>query len=354
MVLLNLLPEQQKSGLMPTLGSIGQPNCCDKGIEIAAEAALIDVKRFRMRNGLNLLGALSILRYAKQFSFNVIHCHGYKANILMGLLPSALRQMPHLVTLHGWTSTKRFSKMWFYEWLDAVMARRANVVVAVSEAMRNHPRITQLKLKPRVIHNGIPQSAERQGRDANLQSVLPYHRQKGLTVGAIGRLSTTKGFDVLINAIANVRARDHDVTLVIIGDGPERGRLEALARHKNIIDNVHFCGYVDQASRLLKLFDIFVVSSFSEGLPIVLLEAMREGIPIVATCVGGIPEALDKGRCGTLVKPGNAEEMADAILRIHLSTDLQQNTCKAAQQRVRTEFSSETMAVAYQLLYQQL
>ena len=100
-----------------------------------------------MRNGPNVSGAIRIYKYAQKNNVDIIHCHGYKANILSGLLPFKYGKIPYISTLHGWTSTKIFTKMWFYELLDAVMAKRADCVVAVSQAMRENLQIEVSKYK---------------------------------------------------------------------------------------------------------------------------------------------------------------------------------------------------------------
>jgi len=354
MVVVYLMVEQVRNGLRPTLGSIGGIGSCAKAIESVSQEHMIDVKKFRFRDGVNVLGALSIVSFAKQCNFDIIHCHGYKANILMGILSSQLRKIPHIVTLHGWTSPGRFSKMRLYEWIDTIMAQRATKAVVVSHAMRSHYRTRVWGLNPTVVRNGIPHIGACEDPSQELVSIVENLRRTTFVIAAIGRLLPAKGFDVLLNAIAEVLRQGCTVSLVIMGDGSERAALESLAAERGIMDRVFFFGYVKEASRFFGLFDLFVITSFSEGLPIVLLEAMRSGVPIVGTCVGGIPEALDNGKCGVLVNAGNEQELAHAIVKLSNAPGMRAQLSMAAKHRVAQEFSVQQMEQGYRTVYEKI
>jgi len=355
MVVLTLMAEQRKQHFTPFLGSIGEPEISSKEIEKAAEQLGVKVIRFRMRSGPNLFGFLNIARSLKQWNIDIVHCHGYKANILMGLLPKSARKVPYVVTLHGWTSTSSFSRMHFYEWADIAFCRRADVAVAVSEAMRTHPKVRALGLKTILVQNGITSETHSQpGPVDDIAKLRSDPRFRGYVIGTICRLSPEKGVSVLINAVANVVATGRDVSLVILGDGDKREELERLARSRKVSNRVLFAGYVHQARYYLKVLDLFVLSSLTEGLPVTLLEAMQAGVPIVATHVGGVPEALDGSRCGVLVNPEDEGELAEAIIKQHDSPSLGKKLAAAAKERVKTKFSSEQMELGYRAIYEKL
>jgi glycosyltransferase involved in cell wall biosynthesis len=124
-----------------------------------------------------------------------------------------------------------------------------------------------------------------------------------------------------------------------------------LAQEYGISDNVLFPGYMDNACNVLKHFDIFVMSSVTEGMPITLLEAMRVGIPIVATAVGGIPEALEGGKCGILVPPGSAMHLARGIAELHKNNQLEQELSTKTKIRFQEEFTVEKMEEKYRSVY---
>jgi glycosyltransferase involved in cell wall biosynthesis len=333
------------------LGSIGTNTDGQKAIEKKASEIGLPVEIFRMRNGPNVSGAIRIYKYAHKNNADVIHCHGYKANILSGLLPFRYGNIPYISTLHGWTSTIKFTKMWIYEWLDAVMAKRADRVVAVSYAMRENQRLKFLNISPVVIHNGIQSNEEYyiNEKDHNLLNGLDKVQLKLIS---IGRLSKEKGFSTLLKAVHYIKTKMNDnVRLIIIGEGPEKGNLMRLADEYGISENVLFPGYMNNACKVLKHFDIFVMSSVTEGMPITLLEAMRAGMPIVATAVGGIPEALEGGECGVLVHPGSETDLARSITDLYENNLLKQELSLKSVLRFREEFTVEKMEEKYRSVY---
>lgn len=350
-VVLKLMSRQKELGSKTTLGSIGKKADGQKAIENKAAEVGLSVEIFRMRNGPNVSGAIRINKYAHKNNVDIIHCHGYKANILSGLLPFRCGKIPYISTLHGWTSTKKYTKMWFYEWLDAVMAKRADCVVAVSQAMRENLRLKFLNINPVVIYNGIKNSEEYSVIETD-SYLLKGLDNKKLKLISIGRLSKEKGFNILLKAVQHIKTKwNDDVQLFIIGEGPEKDNLMKLAQECGISENVVFPGYMDNACKILKYFDIFVMSSLTEGMPITLLEAMRAGMPIVATAVGGIPEALEGGKCGILVPPGSELELAKSIVELYENSPLREELSIKSKIRFNEEFTVEKMEEKYRSVY---
>jgi len=142
-----------------------------------------------------------------------------------------------------------------------------------------------------------------------------------------------------------------DVVLVVMGDGPELYALKKLSIELGLADKVEFVGYVSNASRYLSSVDIFVLSSFTEGLPITILEAMRAGKPIVATAVGGVPEALEYGKCGILVKPGDPTGLAIGISSLIRSPETQSMLGEKARCRFKELYDSRVMEMRYSAIY---
>jgi colanic acid/amylovoran biosynthesis glycosyltransferase len=131
----------------------------------------------------------------------------------------------------------------------------------------------------------------------------------------VAAMSTRKGHSVLVNAVAEMRDRGHEVALTLVGDGPERERVEAEVVRLGLEDAVTFCGALPHEAVLACYADcdIFCLPSFAEGVPVVLMEAMACGIPVVATQINGIPELVDHAKSGLLVAPGRSDLVADAL-----------------------------------------
>src|SRR5581483_11692001 len=124
----------------------------------------------------------------------------------------------------------------------------------------------------------------------------------GLLVGAVGRLEPEKGFDLLIRAVHALTGRGLDVRLVIVGEGGDRGRLEALAKELGVAARVFLPGWQSDVRAYFEAMDVFALSSLREGLPNVLLEAMALEVPVVATRVAGVPRLVRDGRTGLLTE----------------------------------------------------
>jgi glycosyltransferase involved in cell wall biosynthesis len=142
--------------------------------------------------------------------------------------------------------------------------------------------------------------------------------------------------------------------LLILGEGRERRRLELVALELGLEDEVFMPGYRAQAYSYLPFLRGFVLSSHTEGLPMVLLEAMQAGIPVVATRVGGIPSVLEDGACGLIVPSGDPVELAGAMLHMLETNEDSRVRALRAQARVSERYSSRVMARGYVAIYQSL
>jgi glycosyltransferase involved in cell wall biosynthesis len=219
---------------------------------------------------------------------DVLLCHGYKANLL-GRIAARRRGIPAVAVSRGWTGESRRVRV--YEALDRLHLRWMDQVVAVSEAQA--AKVRRCGVRPerlRVIHNAIdverftgPDSTY-EGKLRRLFRTPPKH-----IVGAAGRLSPEKGFEVLADAAARVRRRDSSVGFVVFGDGPCRERIARQIAAAGIGNAFVLAGFRADLDQFLPYFDLFVLPSYTEGLPNVVLESFAAGVPVVAA---GDPQAL--------------------------------------------------------------
>ncbi|MDL1962414.1 MAG: glycosyltransferase family 4 protein, partial [Deltaproteobacteria bacterium] len=175
----------------------------------------------------------------------------------------------------------------------------------------------------------------------------------GFTIGSIGRLSKEKGYKYLIEALEILIEKGIDARLVIMGEGYERPFLENLISELGFSKKVLLPGYIDEANLYIPFFNVFVISSLTEGLPITLLEAMLSKVPIVASEVGGIPDVLINGDSGILVQPCKSEAIAEAIFRIY-NDSIASDLVKNAEQVLRNHYTANAMASQYLNIYKEI
>ena len=168
---------------------------------------------------------------------------------------------------------------------------------------------------------------------------VPAPRIRGsddpLRVLCVGRLVPEKGLAILLQAIAELRGQQHACELILLGDGPERKALEQLTQELEISDVTRFLGAVgqDEIHQWFDWADLFCLPTFAEGLPVVIMEAMASGVPVVTTRITGIPELIEHGHTGLLVPPGRPEAIARALLDLS-DRDRAAQIAKAAAKRV--------------------
>lgn len=249
----------------------------------------------------------AIGRLCTQLRPDVVHTHGYRADVLDGGVGRRHGAVV-VATIHGFTGGDWKNRI--YEWLQRRAMRRCDAVVGVSR-----PLVAELVAagvpgdRVHLIRNACaPPSAPAPRGDARRELGLP---DVGFVAGWVGRLSAEKGLDVALEAMALLA--DVPVTLAVVGDGAERTALEARARELGVAGpRVVWCGVVAEAARVFSAFDLYVLSSHTEGTPIALLEAMVAGVPVVATAVGGVPDLVSP-ETGVLVPPADPRALAAAI-----------------------------------------
>jgi glycosyltransferase involved in cell wall biosynthesis len=218
----------------------------------------------------------------------VVHSHGYKPDILLAAL-GVTRRLPCLATCHSWY--RETAKLKALEYLDKRAVRRFDHVVAVSEEIYRELRASGMTTdRLSKIDNGISVPLfDAHARDA-IRSEWKLTPGEKLIV-QIGRLAKSKCNALLLKAVANL-SREIAARVVFVGDGEERAALTAYARDIGVDGRVIFAGYRRDAPAIMAAADVLAITSNKEGLPIVILEAMAVGCPIIATAVGSIPEVL--------------------------------------------------------------
>jgi glycosyltransferase involved in cell wall biosynthesis len=283
--------------------------------------------------------------------FDVLHLHGYTNKLLFALDWAERRRVPVVYEEHS-TPNRQF------DWWQGYARRinKATVVVAVSaasaEALRN---VCGVKRPIAVIPCPVADPANPSA--VNPSAANPSATGKPVCLTTIARLDVVKGLRYLLAALVEVRRRWPEATLRIYGDGPLRAELPAYAQQLGLDPGAIFAGAFahHDLSAILRRADIFVLPSLSEGLPLVIVEAMAHGCPIVATAVGGVPELIEHEANGLLCAAGDAGQLAQALARLiedgALRTRLGQ---EARRTYLAGPFQPATVTAMYVTLYQQV
>lgn len=351
-MLTELCLAQRTNGIDAQVLSIGSPGHYEKPLETHLKERGIPVHTWRTGRSPNFLGAIGWGRWAAGNGFDVLHSHGYKGNILFGFLGPGLRRLPLVSTLHGWTTQSGFNRLRIYEWLDALVLRYVSTVVLVNPLMESRPEIAAIRrAKVKVVVNGLGVSAS--NSDPDIIEKLFEFKGKGRLLGAVGRLSKEKGFDILLHSLRELLDQGVASRLVILGEGSERPALERLIDKLDLQHDVWMPGYVENASAYASHFDLLVNSSLTEGLPITLLEAMRVACPIVATALPTVCYLTNNGALAELAEPGSSVSLAEALLKaLENQTELKNKSFKA-QQCFLSNYTAEAMERNYRQIYEQ-
>jgi glycosyltransferase involved in cell wall biosynthesis len=286
--------------------------------------------------------AIRLASILRRESVDVLHSHMFWPN-LQGAMAVTMARTPAFVTSeHGMNPWKHAG----HRWLERnLISRVAGARICVSQDIRD----------VRAGLDGIP--SEKLIVIPNGTRILSEPRRPSRPSGAIlavGRLIEAKDYPNLLDAAALLQARGVRFRLRIAGDGPLRGELVSLAAAKGVADRVEWLGNRDDVGDLMRDSDVFVISSMREGQPMVVLEAMMAGMPIVATRVGGIPATLSHGIDSELVPPGDATQLAASIARLLDDAPLAATLGKAAHRRAVTQFSIDAVAAEHLRLYERL
>jgi len=233
-----------------------------------------------------------------------------------------------------------------HEWLQLFSLRRFEAVIAVSRPLeiglgRFWVRRSRLYRIPNM-WTGVVPTLERAAARRLLG--LPGAAR---IIGWVGRLIHAKGPDIFLEAVA--RLTDSSVMAVVVGDGRERHALEARATALGVGSRVRFCGTVVEIARAFRAFDVFALTSRSEGTPLVLFEAMAAEVPIVATRVGGVPDVLSSEE-GLLVESESPAGLARALSQ-SLEDPTAPRRAESARRRLETEFALDTWLDRHERLY---
>lgn len=306
------------------------------------------------------LGALQLLarirRHLSARRTHILHTHRYKENVLGALAAALAPGTRSTRTLHGapefsariWQPRQKVPQL-----LDWFAARFMQFpIICVSSELRDRCAQSLPSRRLRVVPNGVDFEALRQAA-AQPTDALPGRRE--FRIGFFGRLTSVKRVDVILEAAALLEQKAAgQFGFYIFGEGPLRSELEERARGLKLDESVHFMGFVSEPAAWLANMNALLITSDHEGLPLIVLEAMGLGVPVISHAVGAIPDVLGGGALGTLVPNQAPLRYADAVIALRGSPELTQAQTSRASQHVVSLYSAERTVQQYISIYQEL
>ncbi len=290
-----------------------------------------------------LQAAWELFTLFKKKKPDIVHLNSSKAGGL-GALAARCARVPHIVfTAHAWAFNENrgtLSKMVisFLHWLTVMLSHQT---IAVSESVREQViHMPFMKDKIKVIHLGMD-TFPMLSRDEARTALNIGHDHQHIVVGTISELHPVKGIPYAIDAIALLHEKYPHLTYIIIGEGDQRGLIEKQIVKRRLSSHVFLIGFVDDAKKYLKAFDLFVLSSLSEAFGYSLLEAGHASLPVIATKVGGIPEVIDEA--GILIPSRNGRAIADALTSLIENTEKRERLGTLLHERTLTHFTKQHM-----------
>jgi L-malate glycosyltransferase len=318
--------------------------------EIGDELRALGIPVFVLerRQGLDPLLMPRLLRLIRRQRVKVVHTH----NVAPWLYAGIAGRLGGARVCHT-EHSNLFPQQRALRRAERLLGKISKAVICDGEDVRRQ-LIEEQRLSPRnvvTIYNGVDTALY-----ARLVDRAAGRRALGLAddtpvVATVARLEPVKDQGMLLRAFERVGGELPEARLVLVGDGSVRGDLEEQARRPGLAGRVIFLGRRADVAALLPLFDVFVLSSTSEGLPLTVLEAMAAGLPCVSTSVGAVPEAVVEGQTGLLVPTGDSDRMAAALIRLLRDPGLRRQLGGAGQRRARAEFDLKSMTRRYEDLY---
>ncbi|MBI1892853.1 MAG: glycosyltransferase family 4 protein [Candidatus Rokubacteria bacterium] len=300
-----------------------------------------------------------LYRFFRRFRPDIVHTHTAKAGAL-GRVAARLAGVPVVAhTYHGHVLHSYFSRpaTWLFATIERALARISTCLFTVSESVKDElarcriGRPGQLVVVP--LGLDLRQLLEAEAWRGSLRAELGLPPGAPL-IGVVARLVPIKRHEQFLRAAALVRPRSPGCHFLIVGDGERGAELEKLARREGLADCLHFLGWRRDLDRIYADLDVVALTSANEGSPVSLIEAMAAGCPVVATRVGGVPDLVEEGVNGLLVRPGDPAALADALVDLLEDPERRRRFGANGRKRVYPAYGAERLVADVDRLYTEL
>jgi gamma-polyglutamate biosynthesis protein CapA len=285
----------------------------------------------------------AIRSLCQQYRPDIVHTHGFRSDVVDGAVARA-EGIAVVSTCHGFIDSDLRGRL--YQWLQRRALRRFDATIAVSTPIETRLRAADIPAaRIHLVPNCFSQRSAAMTREEARRALrLP----DAPLIGWVGRLTNEKGADVALEAFARLKCPI--ARLVIIGEGRDEEALRSRAAELGVSGRIHWCGAIPNAGTLFPAFDVFLLSSRSEGTPITLFEAMAAGVPIIATRVGGVPDVIDS-TSAHLVDTGDVDGIAAGLAEVLRNPDASLAIGERAYKRLAERFALEPWLSAYESIY---
>ena len=295
----------------------------------------------------------NIYQVVKKYNIHIVHAHEYKSDILC-LFLAKIYKVPVMTTAHGWITNTLKSKI--YIELGKRVLPYFDKVIAVSPPIRDEllrKRVPENKLE--LIYNAIvADDYIAENFQANVIRDQFGIAHDKLLIGNIGRLSEEKGQRDFILAASKIVKQHSNVCFLLAGDGPTRPGLETLVQELGLLDYVVFVGHQHHIKPVFRDIDILALTSYTEGFPNVVLEALCMDTPVLATSVGGVPSIIENEKTGILVQAGEVDQIAQGLTKMISNMDFANQLAQNGKQKVLEKFEFANRVAKVQIIYDEL
>lgn len=296
-------------------------------------------------------GIYKLWRYLSKHIYDVVHTHTTKAGFI-GRLASRISGVKIIVhTVHGFpfSESSRRIKILFFSLLEKILYKLSSSVVFVSEYHLCWAKSLGIVNDERgvAIKNGIDIT----GYDTSIDILNSKSRNGSIKIVYVGRLVKEKGIFDLLDSYREIIKVEPNIDLFLVGDGPD---FDSLKEYSSFSPNIHFTGFVSNATEYLSSSDIFVLPSYREGLSISAIESQGYGIPSILSDIGGNREVSDMGRCALLFPVGDSEKLSEQLLLLINDKELRYTLSELSKENYSNKYTRRKMTNNYLQLYREL
>ncbi len=310
----------------------------------------INIVSFNRRPGFDFRLIKELHDYIVQTGTDILHCHQYTPYVY-GLLACLGTSCKIIFTEHGrfFPDTRKLKRIMINPVFEKLTKHITAISSATVDALVQYENFSRKRI--RLIYNGLDNSGYL-NRDGQIIRKKYQISENDFVLGTVARLDPIKNQKMMLHALASVLEQHDHIRLMVIGDGPERENLERLTEHLGLGKRVVFTGFQTDVHLFYPAMDIFLLTSFSEGASMTLIEAMASSLPCIVTEVGGNPEIVEHENTGLVIPSDRSDLLAESIGRLIGDTVTRMKMGTAARLRYEHHYTIDKMVDAYRKLYE--